>query len=327
MDNIYGNVILPEMGKGADSPGCHKELTLNSKTTSHVLMDPVYGNVILPEMGKGADSPDCHKSPHYSPYVTQQPSGSKGNVSTSRGLLLFSLALSVGLLAGLVAVAYLYSNAQTKLDLIEALHKNVSATLNTTETKLDLIKAQLKNLTATLNTTDSIAQTMLDLIEALHKNLSAALNTTDTCVCRVCPEGWANNSGRCYLFSSTNKTWSQSRDHCITLGGHLVIVNNQEEQSFLSQSAIEDFYWIGLNDLETEGQWIWVDSTPLNETGAVFWLKRSDKPDEPDEPDNWMGENSSGEDCGVVSKIGEWFDNSCNKLFTFVCERPLIGLD
>ena len=46
---------------------------------------------------------------------------------------------------------------------------------------------------------------------------------------RVCPDGWAHNSGKCYLFSSTGKTLKQSRDHCITLGGHLVIVNNQEE--------------------------------------------------------------------------------------------------
>ena len=40
-------------------------------------------------------------------------------------------------------------------------------------------------------------------------------------------------------------------------------------QYFLSKRAIKDLYWMGLSDLETEGQWIWVDSTPLNETGAV----------------------------------------------------------
>ncbi|XP_031442519.1 CD209 antigen-like protein E [Clupea harengus] len=145
--------------------------------------------------------------------------------------------------------------------------------------------------------------------------------------CRVCPDGWAHNSGKCYLFSSTNKTWSQSRDHCITLGGHLAIVNSQEEQSFLNQSAIEEFYWMGLNDLETEGQWIWVDSTPLNETGAVFWLKRSDGQDE---PDDWKVQDPSGENCALVSKMGDWRDTSCNDRRTFVCETiatDWIGLD
>ncbi|XP_042560648.1 CD209 antigen-like protein E [Clupea harengus] len=233
-------------------------------------MDHIYGNVSLPDMGKGADSPyspDCHNSPQYSPGLT----GSKGNVSTSRGLLLLSLALSVGLLftlAGLIAVAYLYSNAQTKLD----------------------------------------------QIEALHKNLSATLNTTATSGCRVCPDGWAHNSGKCYLFSSTRKTWSQSRDHCITLGGHLAIVNSQEEQYFLSKRAIEDFYWMGLSDLETEGQWIWVDST---ETGAVFWKKGSDGQGE---PDNWKKEDPAGENCALFTKSGHWLDNSCKKRHTFVCE-------
>ncbi|XP_042561140.1 CD209 antigen-like protein E [Clupea harengus] len=134
---------------------------------------------------------------------------------------------------------------------------------------------------------------------------------------RVCPDGWAHNSGKCYLFSSTRKTWNQSRDHCITLGGHLAIVTSQEEQYFLSQSAIEYLYWMGLSDLETEGQWIWVDSTPLNETGVVFWKKGSDGQDE---PDNWKGEDPSGENCAVFTKFKGWQDNSCKRLHTFVCE-------
>ncbi|XP_042560643.1 CD209 antigen-like protein E [Clupea harengus] len=127
---------------------------------------------------------------------------------------------------------------------------------------------------------------------------------------RVCPDGWAHNSGKCYLFSSTRKTWNQSRDHCITLGGHLAIVTSQEEQYFLSQSAIEYLYWMGLSDLETEGQWIWVDSTPLNETGVVFWKKGSDGQDE---PDNWEGEDPSGENCAVFTKFKGWQDNSCKR--------------
>ncbi|XP_031441964.1 CD209 antigen-like protein E [Clupea harengus] len=187
------------------------------------------------------------------------------------------------------------SNAQTKLDLTEALHKSLSATLNTTDLTAGVEELLVK-----------------------HKHLLTLQMSFDaTSGCRVCPDGWAHNSGKCYLFSSTGKTWSQSRDHCITLGGHLAIVNSHEEQNFLSQSAIEDFYWMGLSDLVTEGQWIWVDSTPLSETGAVFWLKRSDGQDE---PDNWKGADPSGENCALVSKVVDWRDNSCKNLWKFVCE-------
>ncbi|XP_062384599.1 oxidized low-density lipoprotein receptor 1-like [Sardina pilchardus] len=68
------------------------------------------------------------------------------------------------------------------------------------------------------------------LLDAQHNNISADLNNTAECSCRTCPEGWMHHRGKCYLFSSSEMNWEGSRDHCITLGGHLVIVNNQEEQ-------------------------------------------------------------------------------------------------
>ncbi|XP_042561141.1 asialoglycoprotein receptor 2-like isoform X1 [Clupea harengus] len=164
---------------------------------------------------------------------------------------------------------------------------------------------------------------LIDLIAGVedllvkHKHLLTLQMSFDaTSGCRVCPDGWAHNSGKCYLFSSTGKTWKQSRDHCITLGGHLAIVNSQEEQTFLIKKAKGQLHWMGLSDLETEGQWIWVDSTPLSKTGAVFWLKRLGGQDE---PDNWKVE-PAGEDCACLFSTGEWHDNSCRKTYRVVCE-------
>ncbi|XP_041932288.1 CD209 antigen-like protein E isoform X2 [Alosa sapidissima] len=261
-------------------------------------MDQIYGNVDVPAVGNysGEDPSDYYSNIPDRPCPVSQPhgSGAEEKVSTSRVVPMLPLALGLGLLLtlpALIAVAHLYVTGQAKLNLIENLHRNLSATLNITDLIAGVEELLVKN-------------------EAL---LTRQISFDASSGCRVCPDAWAHHSGKCYFFSSSGKNWKQSQDYCLTLGGHLVIVNNQEEQNFLSQSAIEDYYWIGLSDLETEGQWIWVDGTPLNKTGAVFWLKR---PNGKDEPDNWKGD----EHCGLLYKGGDWRDVSCKDPQRFVCE-------
>ncbi|XP_062384361.1 CD209 antigen-like protein E [Sardina pilchardus] len=142
-------------------------------------------------------------------------------------------------------------------------------------------------------------------------------NLTAECSCRACPEGWKHHRGKCYLFSSSEMNWEGSRDHCITLGGHLVIVNDQEEQHFLAAQLKGVPHWIGLNDVE--GQWRWVDNKSLSDTGVVFWFNRSHL-NETDEPDN-RKEDPLGENCATISlHTGGWQDYSCKNNNTFICE-------
>ncbi|XP_041740533.1 CD209 antigen-like protein E [Coregonus clupeaformis] len=156
-------------------------------------------------------------------------------------------------------------------------------------------------------------------LKAHHSNLTASLREVQGCKAYV---GWTFHGGKCYFFSTGRMSWTQSRDHCVSMGGHLVIVNSQEEQKFLYSSTENKTHWIGLNDLETEGRWLWVDNKPLNQTGVQFWWLRSK---EKDEPDNWTEQNPSGEDCAALGNdnIGThvWFDDSCEKMKRFVCEK------
>ncbi|MGH0135040.1 UNVERIFIED_CONTAM: hypothetical protein FKN15_056478 [Acipenser sinensis] len=62
--------------------------------------------------------------------------------------------------------------------------------------------------------------------------------------------------------------WNSSRDNCTSMGGHLVIIESEEEQRFLLSAAkahAGNRYWIGLTDAVTEGVWLWVDGTRLND--------------------------------------------------------------
>ncbi|XP_030643700.1 C-type lectin domain family 4 member E-like [Chanos chanos] len=74
--------------------------------------------------------------------------------------------------------------------------------------------------------------------------------------------GWRRFQCSCYYVSTVTKNWEQSRQDCRGKGGDLVIINSREEQWFLYSLRVK--FWIGLTDEDTEGEWKWVDGTPLH---------------------------------------------------------------
>uniref|UniRef100_A0A6Q2WUE3 C-type lectin domain-containing protein n=1 Tax=Esox lucius TaxID=8010 RepID=A0A6Q2WUE3_ESOLU len=87
---------------------------------------------------------------------------------------------------------------------------------------------------------------------------------------RVCASGWEFHGSKCYFFSTNKMNWTQSRDNCVSMGGHLVIINSLEEQTFLGDKVGSEMhedegkFWIGLTDGHHEGCWLWVDNTTLD---------------------------------------------------------------
>ncbi|XP_062841326.1 perlucin-like protein [Trichomycterus rosablanca] len=149
------------------------------------------------------------------------------------------------------------------------------------------------------------------------------LKTTANKSCELCDEGWRSLGLKCYFFSTNNLNWTPSRDTCVEKGGHLVIITSQAEQDFLA-SQIKDLHWMGLNDLETEGKWMWVNNKTLDETGVKFWYKRTDHVSE---PDNWREEDPSGENCACMGHlfgaVGDWFDVTCRRKQKYICEKQV----
>ncbi|XP_064204813.1 integrin alpha-X-like isoform X12 [Anguilla rostrata] len=207
-------------------------------------------------------------------------------------------------------------------DALEEENRELSISLSSVEQRLAgtermLVELQVRhrNASETLSAYRDIKRNLEDL-QVKHTDLLKTIshyNAMEGCACLT---GWRIHQGKCYFFSTEKMHWSQSQEYCTSKGAHLVIINNQQEQNFVS-SRISETHWIGLSDRDTEGQWVWVDGTPLDRSGTQYWWKT--------EPDNWMGAGDpSGEDCAALGDNNEhpdyWFDGSCRNMKKFVCE-------
>lgn len=126
------------------------------------------------------------------------------------------------------------------------------------------------------------------------------------CTLRISPAGAA------YLLCKTQAaTWQEARQFCETRSAHLVIIKDTEENKYLADQGIED-PWIGLDDQDNEGTFVWVDgSTP----DFTAWRAG--------EPSN----SGAGEHCGMLftepARRGEWNDAPCESTRPFICEDVL----
>lgn len=65
-----------------------------------------------------------------------------------------------------------------------------------------------------------------------------------------------NYNGHSYYRSTGSMTWTDARQACINMGGHLVTSTSLAENNFLFNLWPNG--WIGLTDEQTEGVWKWV---------------------------------------------------------------------
>ncbi|XP_020036898.1 C-type lectin domain family 4 member D isoform X4 [Castor canadensis] len=80
-----------------------------------------------------------------------------------------------------------------------------------------------------------------------------------------CPVDWRAFQSNCYFSLNDNKTWAESQRNCSGMGAHLVTINTEAEQNFTTKFLDRRFsYFLGLTYEKIEGQWQWVDQTPLD---------------------------------------------------------------
>ena len=131
------------------------------------------------------------------------------------------------------------------------------------------------------------------------------------------------HNGRCYLFSLEKKNWDDSMTTCKLLKGNfeLVSIISESENRFISyalNSLKIESSWIGLNDLENEGNFSWSDGLPPTYGSHLYHY-----PWRSSEPNSYVGGN---EDCVSVWNadfLGEmlWNDAQCTNAKNFICKE------
>ncbi|KAM9103964.1 low affinity immunoglobulin epsilon Fc receptor [Megaptera novaeangliae] len=172
---------------------------------------------------------------------------------------------------------------------------------------LDGLRADLSNLKShSLNERREALDSLGRLQEEVGK-LWMEIRESVGSVCNICPEEWIYFQKKCYYFGKGTKKWIQARNACSKLHGRLVSVRSQEEQDFLTKHSNKRGSWIGLRDLDIEGEFIWMDSSPL---GYSNW-----QPGEPNDA-------GQGENCVMMQGSGQWNDVFCGSyLNSWVCDR------
>ncbi len=129
----------------------------------------------------------------------------------------------------------------------------------------------------------------------------------------LCP-GCVNvpaTAGGTYAFCFKQRNFAEAEADCVLQGGHLASIHDQATQDEIvmgAYSLLGGEWWIGLQDLVTEGSFEWTDSTPLD---FETWS--------PGEPNN-AGE----EDCAHLASWagGLWNDIPCDVPAFYVCQLP-----
>jgi hypothetical protein len=116
-------------------------------------------------------------------------------------------------------------------------------------------------------------------------------------------------SGPMLLHCATPRTWDDARAFCQARGGDLVVVDEALNPLLAEQTPS---VWIGLSDTVTEGEFVWVDGSPVD---WPAWAEG-----EPNDA-------GDGEDCVHTGTGGLWNDRSCASELAFVCQAGTPVLD
>jgi hypothetical protein len=152
---------------------------------------------------------------------------------------------------------------------------------------------------------------------AIHPGATEICDGVDnSCSGRVddhpqCPCTSLDIDGQTFFACDLMMPWQEARDHCKGMGAELARIDSPEQARALFEKVVkirDDRWWIGADDLNTEGEFHWQDGSPVE---ASLWYRH--------EPDN----DACNQDCAALKDEagGKLQDTNCSQWRAFVC-RP-----
>ena len=143
-----------------------------------------------------------------------------------------------------------------------------------------------------------------ELCDALDNDCDGDIDVNGECPCEV--ENYQGNP-----YSSALHLWIGTRHEAsVTRGYHLVTIDDVSENDWVDltvDSYSSATWWIGYNDVATEGSFVWEDGSSSTYTNWHLG--------EPNNLDN-------NEDCTELNygTDGSWNDKTCTVTMNYVCE-------
>ncbi len=146
--------------------------------------------------------------------------------------------------------------------------------------------------------------------------------TTESCPSDCEPY---DREGAIYLFCNRREDYVDAEPICESQGMQLVRIDDMTEQVWLASQRNLAFgssalTWIGGNDRDAEGSWLWAD-------GDMFWMGGPGGMPVGGLFSFWRGSEPNndsilGQDCAALddNSSGGWVDRRCNDNYRFICE-------
>jgi hypothetical protein len=115
-----------------------------------------------------------------------------------------------------------------------------------------------------------------------------------------------------YYAQVENLNWAQAEAYAVRLGGHLVTINDQAEEEWLTATFGIAEQFIGFNDLAADGTWVWSSGEP------VTYVHFPPGQPEADSPDEVAGLEADPDGSGGVW----WADQSAAGVYPALLEVP-----
>jgi len=121
-----------------------------------------------------------------------------------------------------------------------------------------------------------------------------------------------------FYYYATSKNWNDANNYCISAHGtSLATITNDDDANEIN-GMISGSTWIGLNDISSEGTWVWASGYACpggtcNADNFNYWGGG--------QPDNY----NQNEHCAVFRTWGDLNDAGCGSSIPFICDGDNYG--